>query len=390
MQLSLITCVALGCILAVTTTADNSVDDLCLNGTRDESGACVCKPGYSEFQGRCYLSIKPVERGPDVLPRSSYNYCPPGSGCAPAVCTGTLCGSSCPPGYVLQAGFCVIPSPQCPAGTLYRNGFCYSHIPPLTRLEIVEPLKVDIPVPPLPEGSIEEESTASDIEIVPTRRPLRPRPNPIDHVVNNVNTVSSPTNVSTHNVNNVFIHITHSRKNGAVKAVVIRNNETTVYEDQPKLPPSKPTPPTDEEVEILEPEVVERPENRCCIIVSPRICRKQEHDEWVCFHRKHYRCGRFCTAEVVYLRPRRPLYNNSVLIMPPSYETALRYGVCRWGVCPPIDCSGCLFGKYRCHYKCYTYDCAHQGGPGCNFLNQDEFCGDNSDELCGAQTGADE
>uniref|UniRef100_A0A1Q3FMY8 Putative conserved secreted protein n=1 Tax=Culex tarsalis TaxID=7177 RepID=A0A1Q3FMY8_CULTA len=385
MQLSFVTYVALGWVLAVTATVDTSNDDLCLNGTRDASGTCVCNPGYSEFRGRCYLSKPVVESEVENMQRSPYSYCPPGSGCAPAVCTGTLCGSSCPPGYVLQAGFCVISSPQCPTGTLYRNGFCYSYVPPLTRVEVVEPLKVDIPIPPLPEGSLEEDSTAPDIEVVPTRRPLRPRPKPkpVEKVVNNVNTYTAPTNVSTHNENNVFIHITHSRKNGAVKTVVIRNNETTIYEDQPKLPPKKPTPPIDDEVELLETEVMERPANRCCIIVSPRICRKQEHDEWVCFHRKHYRCGSFCTAEVVYLRPRRPLYSNSVLIMPPSYETALRYGQCRWGVCPPIDCSGCLFGKYRCHYKCYTYDCAAlQGGEGCNFMNQDDYCGDNSDELC--------
>lgn len=202
--------------------------------------------------------------------------------------------------------------------------------------------------------------------------------------MHNVNIVTSPTNVSTHNVNNVFIHITHTRKNGAVKAVVIRNNETTVYEDQPTTRPPKQKPHDDDvdDVELLETDL-DRPANRCCVIVSPRICRKQDNDEWVCFHRKHYRCGSFCTAEVVYLRPRRPLYNNSVLIMPPSYETALRYGACRWGVCPPVDCSGCLYGKYRCHYKCYTYDCAHpSNGTGCNFMNQDDFCGDNSDELC--------
>ncbi|XP_062555420.1 uncharacterized protein LOC134220384 [Armigeres subalbatus] len=366
-------------------------DDLCLNGSRDRYGKCVCNAGYVEYRGSCFLATSPAANSAFAVLPSPNRSCPPGyndhqGSCVPKTCSGTLCESSCAPGYVLNAGFCEIQNPKCPTGTYFKNGFCYYQaVPPQTqtvnpieKLETVPPLKIEIPVPelidPLDPNEVEDEPNTeddedNDIEIVPDRRPK-----PGNTMVHNVNTINSPTNVTSHNVNNVFIHITRHRADGSIKTVVIRNNETTVYEEKPPQEKNNESSVEHSTTEASQPD-------RCCIIVTPRICRKQE-DEWVCFHRKHYRCGAFCTSNVVYLKPRRPFYRGSSLIMPPTmnYSSRMRFGLCRWGICPSIDCSGCLQGGYRCHVQCYTYDCAEQGD--CHFVNQDEFCEDSEDELC--------
>ncbi|KXJ83160.1 hypothetical protein RP20_CCG008128 [Aedes albopictus] len=367
-------------------------DDLCLNGSRDQNGKCVCTGGYVEYRGSCFLMASPAANTASTKHLRQNRSCPPGysdhqGSCVPKSCSGTICESACQPGYVLNAGFCEPQNPKCPTGTYYKNGYCYYQaIPPQTQtakpietMKIVPPWKLDIPVPeyidPLDPNEVEEgtepnsEDDDNDIEVVPDRRP-----HPGKNVVNNLNTVNSPTNVTSHNINNVYVHITRHKSDGSIKTVVIRNNETTVYEEKPpqKTLTEKP----------VEPTTTEEPQpDKCCIIVSPRICRQQQ-DEWVCFHRKHYRCGSFCTSNVMYLKPRRPFYHGSSLIMPPTmnYSSRMRFGLCRWGICPSVDCSGCLQGSYRCHIQCYTYDCVEQGD--CNFVNQEEYCDDNDDVLC--------
>ncbi|XP_065079387.1 uncharacterized protein LOC135702288 [Ochlerotatus camptorhynchus] len=357
-------------------------DNLCLNGSYDSEGKCECNAGYAMYRGRCFLVNSSAIHTASEDPARSDRSCTTGYN-DDQCCSGTLCDSSCPPGYVLNRGFCEIQNPTCPPGTYFNNGFCYFQpipphaqtAPPIETIKVVEPVRVNIPVPelvePLDSNEFQpNEDDDEDIEVVPDRRP-----HPGKNIVHNVNTVNSPTNVTSHNINNVFIHITRHKSDGSIKAVVIRNNETTVYEEKPS---------TIQESEKLKVELVttEQPQKeKCCIIVSPRICRKQQ-DEWACFHRKHYRCGTFCTSNVLYLKPRRPMLRNSSLIMPPTmnFDSRMQFGLCRWGVCPSIDCSGCLRGSYRCHVQCYTYDCARQGG--CNFVNQDDYCDDKEDELC--------
>ncbi|XP_055640438.1 uncharacterized protein LOC129777890 [Toxorhynchites rutilus septentrionalis] len=362
-------------------------DNLCLNGSRNELGECICNAGYALYRGNCFLKETTTRIESHVRPRAN-NLCPPGFNlshgrCIPTTCAGTLCGSSCPPGYELRKGFCEMSTPQCPPGMVFQKGLCYygplppisATVPPLQRIQVVPPMKIDIPVPeyidPLDPNEVDQDINDKTTEIIPERKPQNGS-QPVKNIVNNVNTVNAPTNVSTHNVNNVYIHITRTKADGVVKAVVIRNNETTVYDEQPST-----------EQPVID--ITDQSRPPCCVIVSPRICRKQQHDEWVCFHRKHYRCGNFCTSDIMYLKPQRPSMKDSVLVMPPTseYSPLMRYGVCRWGVCPPLDCSGCLQGKYRCHYRCYTYDCPPNGG--CNFLNQDEFCDGNEDEICTAE-----
>lgn len=58
----------------------------------------------------------------------------------------------------------------------------------------------------------------------------------------------------------------------------------------------------------------------CCLIMSPRICRriKNSQDErWQCYHQTNRQCNEFCTKPNIYLRPKKFSYIDSTLIMPP-------------------------------------------------------------------------
>ncbi|XP_055609298.1 uncharacterized protein LOC129756446 [Uranotaenia lowii] len=389
---------AIQCIALILGSTKDYKDNICFNGDYDTAGNCQCREGYSLFNGNCFLATSPTNYQAPLSTRTTRR-CGAGmiqynGNCAPIDCSGTSCGAACLPGFILKDGFCVLPDQKCPQGMVSHDGYCHYYpllpssatLPPLEKIEEVPPLRVTIPMPELPLDPLDPNNgkitDSEEVEVVPNLRPPS-QALPATSNVHNLNTVNSPTDVNTHNVNNVFVHITRTKANGAIKAVVIRNNETTVYEEPPK---EKSDPASCEETEEEEEEDTSEPPSeqpkKCCIVVSPRICQKQDQDEWVCFHRKHYRCGSFCTADIMYLKPRQPKIHNSMLLMPPTYgySPMMRFGICRWGVCPPIDCSGCLSGTYRCHYKCYTYDCAQYGK--CNFINQEEFCNEHDDDLC--------
>lgn len=58
----------------------------------------------------------------------------------------------------------------------------------------------------------------------------------------------------------------------------------------------------------------------CCSIMSPRICRrnnKHRYEQWQCYHRKHRRCGDFCTKPNIFLRPGKTSFIEPLLVMPP-------------------------------------------------------------------------
>uniref|UniRef100_A0A182XAS4 EB domain-containing protein n=1 Tax=Anopheles quadriannulatus TaxID=34691 RepID=A0A182XAS4_ANOQN len=321
-----------------------SIPPICLNGAK-VAGKCVCNPGYSEYKGNCYLTQVPA---------------------------------------------------GCPAGSVLWNGSCHPQVlPPILEVVpakesfiVVPPLHIKLPVPdPLDPNNVEEEQAededdddAEQVGMVPTR----------DHhltvsyekIVNNHNVINNETTFNTNTVNNVIVQIMRRKANGALRMVVIRNNETTVHEEGPNetKPPSKTeTPPAADSTD--EPATTKAPDSDppCCMIVSPRVCRKQE-DEWVCFHRKQYVCARVCTAKVMYLQPRKPRYQHPWLIMPPMTNYPAYNAHCRMGQCPRPDCSGCLRGRSRCHPMCYTYDCAKNAS--CHFVDQDAFCKDSPGQVC--------
>lgn len=58
----------------------------------------------------------------------------------------------------------------------------------------------------------------------------------------------------------------------------------------------------------------------CCMIWSPRICRRRAHnrnEQWQCYHHQYRRCGDFCTKPNLYLRPKKTMFVEPLLIIPP-------------------------------------------------------------------------
>lgn len=66
---------------------------------------------------------------------------------------------------------------------------------------------------------------------------------------------------------------------------------------------------------------------RCCSIMTPRICRRISNnlgEKWQCYHQKYRRCGNFCTKPTIYLRPKRVSFNEPILIMPPPTRLLMK------------------------------------------------------------------
>lgn len=61
-------------------------------------------------------------------------------------------------------------------------------------------------------------------------------------------------------------------------------------------------------------------DERCCSIISPRMCRRISHKleaQWQCYNHNYTRCGSFCTKPRIQLRPRKSSFIEPVLVMPP-------------------------------------------------------------------------
>lgn len=56
---------------------------------------------------------------------------------------------------------------------------------------------------------------------------------------------------------------------------------------------------------------------KCCEVVSPRICKQRPNNDWFCSHRRIEKCGDICTAPVVYLRKSEPLFESDWMVIPP-------------------------------------------------------------------------
>ncbi|XP_050087505.1 uncharacterized protein LOC126572325 [Anopheles aquasalis] len=290
---------------------------VCQDGALDVSGKCVCKPGFAEYQGNCYRVSRSI---------------------------GTTGHLGCPLGSVERLGFChFIPVPP-----------MREVIPAQEKVIVVPPWRIELPLPVLPDEDEDEEPIPEDDrdveEVIAPPVKLT-----FEKSVNNHNVINNATTVHTSNVNNVFVHMTRKLPSGAIRTVVIRNNETTVYDEDEyngKASTTAPGPAT------TAPHTTTK-QPPCCKIVGPRVCRKQA-DEWVCFHRKHYVCNEVCTADEMYLRPR------------PRQR-------CPPGRCSISDCSECLRSNRRCHPMCYPYDC---GGSSCHFVDADSLCRDSLQYVC--------
>ncbi|XP_058055674.1 uncharacterized protein LOC131207082 [Anopheles bellator] len=257
----------------------------------------------------------------------------------------------------------------CRSWSHYRTAGDWSH---LEKTIVVPPLRITIPLPELPEpesenGEVYEPSGDGDDE-----KSVQDVKLGFEKFANNRNVINNETSVHTVNENNVVVHLVRKLPSGAIRTEIVRNNVTTVYDEEVAQDGEDTTSP--DELPTTE-MVPEKP--RCCKIVSPRVCQKQA-DEWVCFHRKQYVCSKVCTADEMYLRPRRITYRNPWLIMPPGTNRTTE--PCFLGRCRKPDCSGCLRGKRGCHSMCYTYDCAVDNT--CHFLDWDMICPNDLTKVC--------
>lgn len=164
----------------------------------------------------------------------------------------------------------------------------------------------------------------------------------------------------------------------------------------------------------------------CCMIMSPRICRRIVHnrnEQWQCYHHQYKRCGDFCTKPNLYMRPKKTTFVEPLLIIPPPPRRlqkllsnlvhreinigtgnkfnfrpiqfcllllfCLQFCYYNFRQCHIVvfffsaDCSGCLHGGYGCSSECFAYDC---NTADCEFIDEDLLCGisttnddDNSD-----------
>lgn len=123
------------------------------------------------------------------------------------------------------------------------------------------------------------------------------------------------------------------------------------------------------------------PNEVCCQIHSPRICKFDETaDEWNCHHTENRRCGSFCHRpdQHIYLRTSESYYLNDVLILVPPEFTAENEIEDFDENYDYLDdtkpsCDGCTDRSYDCDSYCYTYDCQKSGSQ-CDFKEQRVFC----------------
>lgn len=65
---------------------------------------------------------------------------------------------------------------------------------------------------------------------------------------------------------------------------------------------------------------------RCCIVISPRICKPITGTQrWSCHSRRQKLCGAICIASKIVIRAPQILYHQTKLVMPPIFYNECRY-----------------------------------------------------------------
>lgn len=102
------------------------------------------------------------------------------------------------------------------------------------------------------------------------------------------NTIYAPVNINNVNNHTIVVPMGHTRDSYIEKKVV-----------------------HEKEVEV-------EAEEKCCEVISPRICRRMPQNNWKCFHKRTQQCGSCCTAPKIYLKPPRPVYRPQFMVVPPA------------------------------------------------------------------------
>lgn len=309
-----------------------------------------------------------------------------GRSCQPTPYTSTGCPnglgyfngqcSRCPLGYNLINGQCQTSNVYCPEGYIYTaQGYCVlpgaNYLPDL-QTETNEPqLPPEIPTIELQTTteSVEIEQTTMnniDVEVVPIPLELpvvqiKPktitRPKVIvkqgtHQKVNNYNIVDSPTNVTSGNVNHVNVYV---NANGKGCTTITRNNVTETIGCSREDPPVNTNGNENKE--------------KCCQVVTPRQCNRV-NETWQCKHRRYDRCGPFCTASVMYLRPRKVNHQPQVPFLPPIRPQDRPCNA-------QLGCADCSNGGFLCSSECGS----------CDYLDQQEFCQSYGGTGCSQEDG---
>lgn len=259
----------------------------------------------------------------------------------------------CPFGYTWSNNICIPIQAVCPAGYIFYGNACY--LKPTPHPEVING-NVQI------QTSTENTYWEPNVSYIPPKCPTcdqnknQTQEISITTVINNNNTIYNPINIVTNHSNAFEVRIYRGENNVVTSSsmcsggVQIKRDNETIYQPfgenctQPTVQviqgtqetqPDKPqqnefqqaqsvyNQTTDSNEFLIEGEEEEEKEEEvpCCEIVSPRQCKRMagtgDDTEWICYHRKFRRCGTFCTQPKIYLKPRRVIYIEPVLIMPP-------------------------------------------------------------------------
>ncbi|TMW48661.1 hypothetical protein DOY81_006250 [Sarcophaga bullata] len=241
----------------------------------------------------------------------------------------------CPPGTILIGDICHII--YCPFGTVMKNDRCMLIECPDGTVWTGH--RCSVPEPLVQSFSFNHTITMHVNQTTP------------DIIVNNTKNivVNAPVTINEHATNNVNC-----------------NND---YED------------CDEEEDTTIAPTTETTIQNCCEVMTPRIC-EERNNRWHCYSRRSRRCGDFCIAPIIYLKPPRIYARPKHVIMPPIQRECESYGTCG-SMIGGHDCSGCSVNNMsRCSYYCYRYSCPSQK---CNFFDQKQYCANKRFGMFGCQ-----
>lgn len=132
---------------------------------------------------------------------------------------------------------------------------------------------------------------------------------------NNHNPVNVTTNINSFNNHSITLHLGSQSSNSKCREEEGDGGVKVIRCESPKSEP------------IVLDQATEKVEPKCCEVVSPRICTKRANDDWYCHHKRTEKCGSFCSAPRIYLRPPRPVYQPMQMVMMPQpvqYQPRMR------------------------------------------------------------------
>lgn len=207
---------------------------------------------------------------------------------------------SCPFSFVLSGNGCVKQLPMCPYGYVYRNEGCYLRSKPIHQFVDNNP-ETTKPMKNYPDGifvPLNIDDTDDDWQPTPSSG-FRPNLGRTPSII----PIQPP-------ITNVY-----PRFGAGLPSFTDR---TTVFgQSQSHDQPSDGTPMVEDN----------HRREKCCSIISPRICRRtanRRNAQWQCYNHKYDRCGNVCKKPKIQLRPRQSSFAEPLLVIPPPPRRLLK------------------------------------------------------------------